>query len=83
MSAVSQDTAYLPYVQARNSINRINSGLYNLKNLADADNTDVDAYLLRTIKEAGGDLSGVKNIPNEMLRQIDLTRNFNSRFNAR
>lgn len=83
LSAVSQDTAYLPYVQARNSINRINSGLYNLKNLADADNTDVDAYLLRTIKEAGGDLSGVKNIPNEMLRQIDLTRNFNSRFNAR
>lgn len=73
------------YNLAVTSINRINSNLSNFKNVAEASGQDVDAFLLRTIRDTAGpdSLSNVSGIPAQMLQQIDLTRSFSNRFKGK
>lgn len=65
------------------SVNRINSGLYNLKNVALESNksTDVDAYLLKAIATASGPeaLKNIQGIPLDMLNKIMLGRAYGNR----
>lgn len=74
--------SYPPYVLASQSINRINSNLSNFKHIAEAEKSDIEAFLLRTVRNIGGSLEGIGGIPQEMLNQIDATRSFQSRFGA-
>lgn len=70
------------YNLALQSINRINSNLYNYKNVAQASGQDVDAFLLRVIRDTAGPdaINNVSGIPAQMINQIDLTRSFEGRF---
>lgn len=54
------------------SVNRINSGLYNLKNIAKEGGENIDAFLINTIREYGGKETtmNVSGIPWSMLNQI-------------
>lgn len=71
---------YPPLSKARRTLNQINNNMYGFKNIAEAANKDVDVFLLRTIKDTVGDIKGIKDIPQQILDQIELGRNFEGRF---
>lgn len=74
----SQPTAL---VSARSTLNRINSVLYNYKHIAEASGQDVDMFMVKTLRNVIGDLSGI-DIPSQIMQQIDATRSFEGRFGA-
>lgn len=55
--------------------NRMNSNLYNFKRVAESSGQDVDAFVLKTIAEAGGPeaLRDVQGIPFNIMRDIGLS----------
>jgi hypothetical protein len=64
--------------QTQATLNRINAGIYNLKNVAleGTQEKDVDGYLLQAIAKAAGNdaIKNVQSIPNDLLNKIMLGR---------
>lgn len=66
--------SYVPYVQK--SLDRLNAGISNLSNIAKANGTDIDAYLLGVLAQNGLDIGGgkISGISQKMLDALRLSR---------
>lgn len=72
-----QGTAFTNYYQQVNSsVNRINSVIGNLKNIATASGGDIDTFVLKTIADSAGPeaLQNVNGIPYKLMRDMGLAR---------